>query len=123
MSKSNETAEEKEPKTMGEMFPPSYLNADAVKAQPEAFKGLIVTEFQIEEISEGKNKKVVRKPVLYFHGIKQGLVLNKTNRARFMEKYGFDDSTPIKKMIGKEVTLTTERADAFGKLVDAVRIV
>lgn len=107
--------------TMGSMFPSTFLKAADVQANPGKFKGLVISEIKMVEIEDRQGVKRI-KPALYFSGITQGMVLNKTNRNRIMEKFQMDENTPQKRLIGKEVDLVVESVDSFGDLVDAIRI-
>lgn len=67
--------------------------------------------------SEGKEQ---RKPILFFRESHdhRGLVLCKTNGKLIASMYGND----IEDWIGKRITLFPTKVDAFGQVVDAIRI-
>lgn len=107
--------------TMGAMFPATFLKAADIQTDPGKFKGLIIAEIRMVEV-EGDDKVRREKPVIYFAGITQGFVLNKTNRTRLMSKFSFTDETPANRLIGKQIDLQVEKVESFGDLVDAIRI-
>lgn len=108
--------------TMGSMFPATFLKVADIQANPSKFRGVIISEIKMVEI-EGDDKVKRQKPVIYFAGITQGFVLNKTNRTRLMSKFSFTDETPANRLIGKQIDLQVEKVESFGDLVDAIRIV
>lgn len=107
--------------TMGSMFPATFMKAADITANPSKYKGIIISEIRMVEV-EGDDKVRREKPVIYFAGITQGFVLNKTNKRRLMDKFSFTDETPAQRLIGKQIDLVVERVESFGDLVDAIRI-
>lgn len=59
------------------------------------------------------------KPVLWFLGVQKGLVLNPTNRKRILAQHPAEDTD---EWIGKQITLTQEWVEAFGKADFAIRV-
>jgi len=78
---------------------------------------LTIRRVTLESMTAGQKSE--DKPVVYFKETKKGMVLNKTNANRLYELFGTWDTD---QMIGKRVTLTNERGEAFGKPYNAVRI-
>lgn len=107
--------------TMGTMFPATFMKAADIQANPTKYKGLIIAEVKMVEI-EGDDKVKRQKPVIYFAGITQGFVLNKTNKNRLMNKFSFTEETPANRLVGKQIDLAVEKVESFGDLVDAIRI-
>ena len=80
------------------------------------------TTVTIKEITQdtafnGKEKETVT--VLKFEKTDKGMVLNKTNAKAIATTLGTPDT---EKWIGKQITLTSQKVNAFGQRVDAIRI-
>lgn len=99
---------------IGDVFPSRYLKAaDLGTAQPV----VVIQSVKIEDMGEGRNKE--SKPVLYFAGKEKGLVCNKTNSFNLAKITGSDDTDGWK---GHSIQLYTAEVEAFGEMVDAIRV-
>ena len=76
---------------------------------------LTIERLSVEQIEEGKSET---KPVLYFVGHPQGLVLNKTNATTIAEMYGADYGF----WPGKPITLYPTTCEFGGRQTDCIRI-
>lgn len=94
---------------ISEAFPSKYISAADIPAENIR---LVMAHVDTTEM-EGKSKLI-----LYFHGAKKGLVLNKTNASNIAEAYGDDTDD----WAGKELILFTTWVDYQGKSVEAVRV-
>lgn len=96
---------------MSEVFKSKYLRADDLKGR--AIKAEIES-VTLEEMADDKEEK----PVIYFKGKDRGLVLNRTNNAMLVSRFG-DESDQWK---GHTVQLTTEPVNFQGRMVDGIRV-
>lgn len=95
-----------------ELFP--YFEGDSIVGTEVPLK---MTSIFFEDMPDHKGNKVT-KVTLGFQGSKKRLVLNKTNAKRIALIHGPDTDS----WKGKQITLITERVQAFGKTHNAVRI-
>ncbi len=96
---------------VSDLFPSRYVKAcDVVDPQMAAIRELVV-----EEIGQGKDRE--SKPVLYFHNLDKGLVLNVTNARTIEDAFGDSENWP-----GKSIELFSTKVDFKGDRVDAVRV-
>lgn len=94
-------------------FPSKYLKSDDL---PE---DVAVTVRYIDMATlKAKDGSDETKPVVFFEEYDKGLILNKTNWTRIVGQHG-DESDNWQ---GKKITLTVEEVDAFGELVEAIRV-
>ncbi len=96
-----------------EIFPSKYLKAD------ELDQDYIVTiaEVVLESLEQNDGTKV-DKPVIYFKEWDKGLVCNKTNFGIIAQQHG--DDTDL--WLDKKITLTVMDVQAFGEVVQAIRV-
>ena len=66
----------------------------------------------------GQGSEAEEKPVVFFSGMNQGLVLNRTNSESIADLFGEDTDD----WVGKDVVLYRDRVRFGAKMVDAVRI-
>lgn len=100
-----------------DMFPSKYMKGEDIIDEGGEVR-VLIKEVRFEELQDPKTNKKEDKPVLYFVRQEKGLVLAKENGRRLVELFG-DDSDA---WIGKQITLTTERVQAFGETHNSVRI-
>ena len=99
---------------MTELHPSNYLKAgDLDEDFTLTMKGI---KMEGMKDSEGNEED---KPVLYFREVDKGLVLNATNKKRILAMHPAEDTD---EWIGKQVTLTKEWVEAFGKSDWAIRV-
>lgn len=98
-------------------FPSKYLRAADILALPNKTIRLTIAGLKLETL-QSRNKEDEQKPVLYFRGAKKGLVLNKTNSDRIAHHYGWNTD----EWSGKTVDLYVAEVDAFGEVVEAIRV-
>lgn len=91
-------------------FKGKYMKADDFDS-PEV---LTMTKVYNERIGQEKEEK----PVLYFQGYEQGLVMNATNAATIAKLYGWE----TKEWGGKEVEIYPTTTDFGGKTVPCLRL-
>ncbi len=97
--------------TMDELFPSNYLKAADLGNKTFKVK---IDKVVFEEIGQDKEKK----PIIYFVGVRKGLVLNKTNGTAVAEMHG----QATENWTGKEVELFSRLVPFQGKDVPAIRI-
>ena len=97
--------------TIDELFPSNYLKA--ADLGDKSFK-VKIEKIAFEEIGQDREKK----PILYFAGVRKGLVLNKTNGTAVAEIHG----QATENWTGKEVELFSRLVPFQGKDVPAIRI-
>ena len=94
-------------------FPSNYIKAADLGGKPWT---MTIGTCVLEDLGQGNEKE--RKPVLYFHGAKKGLVINKTNAYAIADVYG-DDTTNWE---GKTVEVFPTKVEYKGKPVDGIRL-
>lgn len=94
-----------------EAFPTRFLSASDITKDVS----LEIKEVIMEEVGRDKDKK----PVVYFHGIEKGLVLNKTNANKIKDVLESDDTDDWK---NKKITLVTREVEYQGESVAAIRV-
>ena len=77
-----------------------------------------VADWELVEFEDDKTGKTRKQVALTFIGREKRLGLNKTNANRIAELHGPE----IANWVGKTITLVVERVEAFGKLMDAIRV-
>ena len=97
--------------TIDELFPSNYLKA--ADLGDKTFKAKI-DKIVFEEIGQDKQKK----PILYFAGVRKGLVMNKTNGTAIAEMHG----KSTEGWTGKEVELFSRMVPFQGQDVPAIRV-
>jgi len=98
---------------INDMFPSKYISAADV-TQPFTLR---ISGVQPEEMTARDGTKEM-KGVLYFSNAKKGLVLNKINATVIADCYGSETES----WSGQMITLYKDRVQAFGEMVDAVRV-
>ena len=96
-----------------DLFPSNYVKANDLEDGPQT---VAIRELGVEEIGQGKDRKA--KPVLYFHDLDKGLVLNVTNTRTIEDAYG----TETDDWINQSIELFSTKVDFKGDRVDAVRV-
>lgn len=95
------------------LFPGKYLKAADLDGED---RPLVIERLVVEWIGQGADAE--EKPVLFFEGEDQGLVLNVTNAATIAELHGEDtDDWP-----GRTIVLYPTRVQFGAKVVDAIRV-
>ena len=97
--------------TMDELFPSNYLKAADLENKTVKVK---IDKIVFEEIGQDKQSK----PILYFDGVKKGMVLNKTNGRAIADMHG----QATENWTGKEVELFSRLVPFQGVDVPAIRI-
>jgi len=97
--------------TVSEAFPSNYLKAADLNNGTIRVK---IDKVVFEEIGQNKDKK----PVVYFHEVKKGLVLNKTNAIGIAATYG----DQMEGWTGKEIELFSMMVPFQGQNVPAIRV-
>lgn len=96
------------------LFPSKYLDGPGLKG---AELILTIKGVDREAMPDKTGEKVV-KGVLRFVEERRGIVLNKTNANRIAKMYG----TETDGWTGKRITIYAEPVEAFGKIVEAIRV-
>ena len=100
---------------VNDLFPSKYLSGEDLVKSGEVF--LTIKAVERDALPDKAGDKVV-KGVVRFEEEKRGLVLNRTNANRIAKMH----STETDNWVGKKITLYPESVEAFGKIVDAVRV-
>lgn len=95
--------------TVGDYFPTKYLRAADIKGD------MPVVIARTEEVIMGDDTK----PVVFFEGVKKGLVLNKTNALHIAQLLG---SEKFSEWVGKEITLCQMPVQFKGEVMQAIRV-
>lgn len=98
----------------GEVYPSKYLKAEDLGDE----EPIVTIERVVMETLESKDRGKQEKPVAYFKGLEKGLVINKTNWSIIARIHG-DESDD---WIGKQITLFSMDVEAFGEMVNAIRV-
>ena len=98
--------------TINELFPSRFLKASDLKGQRRT---VTIAKITREEVGKGKEKKAV----VYFAGVKKGLILNKTNATKIAKVVG---SEAIDQWVGKKITLFSAEVEFAGDLMPAIRV-
>jgi hypothetical protein len=93
------------------LFPSKYVAAGDLMGQDVA---VVISGIKQEEVGEDEK----RLPVLYFVGMKKGMVLNRTNAKRIAELYGAETDA----WIGKTITLYPSETEYAGDTVPCLRV-
>ena len=97
--------------TIDELFPSNYLKATDLGDKTFKVK---IDKIVFEEIGQDKQSK----PIIYFNGVKKGMVLNKTNGRAIAEMHG----QATENWAGKEVELFSRLVPFQGVDVPAIRV-
>ena len=98
---------------LGEVYPSKYIRAEELEEDTT----VTIKSVQLETL-ESKDGQQQKKPVCSFEELEKSLVLNKTNFALIAKQHGEDSED----WIGKKIVLTVLDVEAFGEMVQAVRI-
>jgi hypothetical protein len=98
----------------GEVFPSKYLKAEDI----EQDSAVVIESVKLEKFTDPQTKKETEKPVMYLVDVDKPVILNKTNWALIAKQYG-DESD---EWAGKRITLTVVDVEAFGDVVQAIRV-
>lgn len=93
---------------MNDAFPSKWLKSSDFEHE----QTLTMREVRKQKVGDDE------KPVLYFHELPKGLVLNKTNNCVIVSIYGKMSEA----WTGKRLTLYKARVESFGEMVDAIRV-
>jgi hypothetical protein len=96
---------------VSDAFPSKWLKAPDLENKNMIVK---MSRIEMETINENEEDK----PVLYFEGIKKGLVLNKTNSTKIAGAYGVE----MDDWKGQEIVLFPAMVDFKGDTVEAIRV-
>ncbi len=97
--------------TVSEAFPSNFLKAGDLDNRTVK---VVIDKVIFEEIGKDKDKK----PVMYFDGVKKGLVLNKTNAVEIAATHG----DQMESWTGKEIELFSQMVPFQGQNVAAIRV-
>jgi hypothetical protein len=95
---------------LSKLYPSKYLRADDLG---DGTRTVVIESLELEEMSDGQEK-----PVLYFKGMAQGLVLNRTNSYSLAEVYG--DETDD--WVGQRIQLYVASTEYRGQRVPCIRV-
>lgn len=93
-----------------QIFPSKYLAAADLGDDNVTFT---ISDASMEVLNEEQ------KLILYFHEVKKGMVLNKTNCKALEAALGSDDTDD---WIGRQIVLFSAQVDFQGRTVDAIRV-
>jgi len=96
-----------------EQFPSKFIKAADLNGKDWT---LTIDRVEVEIVGPPDDQE--EKPILHFQGAKRGLLLNKTNALTLAALYGPETDH----WTGKQITLYPAKVQAFGGIVDAVRI-
>jgi len=93
-----------------DMFPSKYVACGDLKGMDVPVK---IQRIEMEDVSNGELK-----PIVYFVGMKKGLVLNRTNAKRIAANHGPETNG----WIGKEIILYPSETEFKGETVPCIRV-
>ena len=99
-----------------DIFPSKYITAHDLNDKPH---DLAIARVDVEKMRSYAGGEEEKKLVVYFDGAKKGLVLNKTNALAIAEICSTPESDA---WTGTVVQLYSTQVNAFGSMVDAVRV-
>ena len=94
---------------INDIFESKYLKSSEFKNRSIS---AVIERWEIETLGDD------RKLVLYFQGVKKGMVVNKTNADRLSHLYGPDTDD----WIGREIVLCSEVTNYQGRAMDGLRV-
>ena len=94
---------------INEIFPSKYIKSSELKGRSIP---VIIERWEIETVGDQ------RKMVLYFQGMKKGMICNHTNADRIAHLYGPDNDD----WIGREIVLYSELTNFQGRTMDGLRV-
>lgn len=97
------------------LFPSKYLRAADLRGEPRT---VTIAGLEPRHELRAKDGTIEKRPVLHFEGIRQMLVLNKTNALSIAALHGPE----LSGWIGKRVVLYPDKVAAFGAVTDAIRV-
>jgi hypothetical protein len=98
-------------------FPSKYLSAVDLAASPTRSVRVTIESIEMETM-KSRERGDEEKAIVYFRGKTKGLVLNKTNSNTIAHSFGFDTDD----WIGQTIELYTAEVEAFGEMVEAIRV-
>lgn len=99
---------------INDAFPTKYFKAD----QLDRPVTLVIERFQMEEMNNPQTGRKEIKPVIYFVGEEQGLVLNLTKKDVLEQAFGSETDD----YIGREITLSQGRTKFGGKTIPCIDV-
>lgn len=93
-----------------DMFPSKYVACGDLQGMDVLVR---IVRIEMEDVSNGDLK-----PIVYFVGMKKGLVLNRTNAKRIASQHGPETNG----WIGKEITLYPSETEFKGETVPCIRV-
>lgn len=97
---------------LNDAFPSKYMKADDIEGQSETFK--TIQNVVMEDVGQEND----RKPIMYFEGAEQCLVMNKTKWSSLEEAFGADSDN----WKGKSVGLSFTKVPYAGKMVGSIAV-
>jgi hypothetical protein len=94
---------------INEIFPSKYIKSSELKGRSIP---VVIERWEIETVGDQ------RKMVLYFQGMKKGMICNRTNADRIAHLYGPDNDD----WIGREIVLYSELTNYQGRAMDGLRV-
>jgi len=94
---------------INEIFPSKYIKSSELKGRSIP---VVIERWEIETVGDQ------RKMVLYFQGMKKGMICNRTNADRIAHLYGPDNDD----WIGREIILYSELTNYQGRAMDGLRV-
>ena len=95
------------------MFPSRWLKAESIDGP--VVMNIIHFEMTTFKLDEGEETK----PAIFFEGVEQGLILNRTNVNMIVDILKSDDSAD---WLGKQIGLRVEKVQFKGKMVPSIRV-
>lgn len=96
---------------------PNFLGSWDLEDLPNRELTLTIKKIDEEKVITATNQEQVA--VCHFKEDYKPMILNPTNKKRLVKLYKTKDS---EKLVGKRITITTEKVKAFGGIHDALRI-
>lgn len=101
---------------ISDLFPSKYMKGDDLGGKAWSFK---IKEVRMEEMHDKQANKKAKKPVVYFHGPRKGLILNRTIAEQIAKATGQDDTD---NWPGHLVTIHPVTITAFGETHLVIRV-
>ena len=94
---------------INDIFPSKYIKSSELKDRAIP---VVIERWEIETVGDQ------RKMVLYFQGMKKGMICNRTNADRIAHLYGPDNDD----WIGREIVLYSELTNYQGRAMEGLRV-
>ncbi|MCL4295715.1 MAG: hypothetical protein KJ077_08310 [Anaerolineae bacterium] len=101
---------------ISDLFPSKYMKGDDMGGKPWSFK---IKSVRMEEMHDKQANKKAKKPVVYFHGPRKGLILNRTVAEQIAKVTDQDDTD---NWPGHVVTIHPMTITAFGSTYLVIRV-